>query len=642
MLHSASSDSMININCMGFDKTQIFAADELKRYLSRMIKQDVSVKINPIAQVDDSDINLAVYSALPFLDLPNVDDIAFDDSLYIDIDKGAGYISGSNPRSVLLAVYRFLTEIGCRWVRPGADGEYIPELDSLPDVHVCESASYRHRGVCIEGAVSYQHVRDMVDWIPKLGFNAYFTQFREGFAFFDRWYSHQGNPIMEGKQITLDDARRYISDLVCEIGKRGLIYHAVGHGWTCEPLGIPGMDWEQREYTVPPESVQYMAQVDGVRGLWGNIPLNTNLCYSNPKVREIITDEIVDYLKNHPWINALHFWLADGSNNNCECDECKKALPSDFYVKMLNELDAKLSAADLSTKIVFLIYVDLLWPPEVEKFVNKDRFILMFAPITRTYSEAFAPAVELPEIPPYNRNKLEFTRNVDMNVSFLKEWQSLFEGDSFDFDYHLMWDYANDPGFMQISDIISKDMKALKSIGLNGFVSCQIQRIFMPTALPMTVMGKTLWNTDVDISAISDDYFKAAFGNDWKKSQEYLQNLSELFDPVYLRGEKQDVSPEASEKINRIPALINEFIPTIETNISCENVCHRKSWDYLKYHADICIKLAEALKYRAQNENEKAQQRWQDVKQMIWKYEPIIHPVFDVQNFINVMGRKFV
>ena len=82
-----------------------------------------------------------------------------------------------------------------------------------------------------------------------------------------------------------------------------------------------------------------------------------NLCYSNPKVREIITDEIVDYLKNHPWINALHFWLADGSNNNCECDECKKALPSDFYVKMLNELDAKLSAADLSTKIVFLIYV---------------------------------------------------------------------------------------------------------------------------------------------------------------------------------------------------------------------------------------------------------------------------------------------
>ena len=73
---------------------------------------------------------------------------------------------------MLLAVYRFLYELGCRWIRPSRDGEIISSLKlerSKMNVSVNETASYRHRGICIEGQVNYEHVRDMLDWLPKLG-----------------------------------------------------------------------------------------------------------------------------------------------------------------------------------------------------------------------------------------------------------------------------------------------------------------------------------------------------------------------------------------------------------------------------------------------------------------------------------------
>ena len=49
-------------------------------------------------------------------------------------------------------------------------------------------------------------------------------------------------------------------------------------------------------------------------------------------------------------------------------------------------------------------------------------------------------------IPPFERNKLQFPRTPEGNLAFLRGWQGTFDGDSFDFDYHLMWDHFRDPG----------------------------------------------------------------------------------------------------------------------------------------------------------------------------------------------------
>ena len=171
-----------------------------------------------------------------------------------------------------------------------------------------------------------------------------------------------------------------------------MILHLVGHGWTCEPFGIPGPGWYPHEGPIPPESVQYLAEVNGQRQLHGQIALNTNLCYGNPETRRIVTEAIVAYAQENPDVDIIHFWLADGVNNHCECPLCRDIRPSDLYVRMLNELDEKLTAAQVATKIVFLAYVDLLWPPQKERIQNPARFLLMFAPITRSYSTSFTAA----------------------------------------------------------------------------------------------------------------------------------------------------------------------------------------------------------------------------------------------------------
>ena len=64
----------------------------------------------------------------------DVEDLYLDDMVYIKTDACGGIIAGSNTRSVLQAVYRYLKKQGCIWLYPGPDGEQIPTLEALAPV----------------------------------------------------------------------------------------------------------------------------------------------------------------------------------------------------------------------------------------------------------------------------------------------------------------------------------------------------------------------------------------------------------------------------------------------------------------------------------------------------------------------------
>ena len=68
------------------------------------------------------------------------------DEIYINVKGGSGVITGSNPGSVVIAMYRFLKECGARFIRPGKNGDYIPTT-TLSDktVFVNEKATTEKR-----------------------------------------------------------------------------------------------------------------------------------------------------------------------------------------------------------------------------------------------------------------------------------------------------------------------------------------------------------------------------------------------------------------------------------------------------------------------------------------------------------------
>ena len=121
---------MLYIKKVRLDYAIDFAAEELKKYLRMMMPEcgDIDIRYAPEAK-DGFRLGLMEDFGL---DTSESDDITLDDIIHIDTDENGGIIAGDNPRSVLLSVYEFFRQNGCRWLMPGVDGEFIPMQDIKP------------------------------------------------------------------------------------------------------------------------------------------------------------------------------------------------------------------------------------------------------------------------------------------------------------------------------------------------------------------------------------------------------------------------------------------------------------------------------------------------------------------------------
>jgi len=628
------------VQVVGNHETVRFAATEFSRYMRRATGKPMwSARATSPRSVTFT------IGICEDVGVPRPQSVTPDDDWICIEPRDRGYVlTGSNPRSVLYAVYRYLRELGFRWIRPGRRGEIIPRLmrATKRGISVDERPSYRYRTVCIEGSPSYEHVRDMIDWQTKHGMNGYFLQFDYGHFFWRSWYEHRTNSYWKSERCDLRRSKEIAAKVEREIKKRGLRFERVGHGWTCAAIGVPGEGWVKHDKPLAPGKRKLLAKVKGKRELFGGIAANTNLCYSNPDARKALTDSIVDYAKAHPKVDVLHFWLADGLNNSCECDDCKKGRPADFYVRMLNELDEMLSSARLSTKIVFLIYLDLLWPPKRERIKNPDRFLLMFAPITRSYLEPFAASqVTQVRMKPYERNNLRFPTGAIENLAHLQGWQKIFEGDGFDFDYHNIWACYYDPNQVTVAKVLHKDIQGLKSLGLAGLNSCQNQRCFFPHSLIMDVMARTLWNRRATFKEIAEASFADSFGNDAQVVFTFFKKMSELWKPLFKPAlapnrDKNDLE-KGQRNLPKMETLVKSLRSTVQSNLGNTSGAVKWSWRYLKEYIDLLDLLLPAFDAYLHRSPD-CRQKFEAAFDHLWRKEQLLHPVLDVSTFTIVLN----
>ena len=156
----------IRLGQIGNSKRIAFAVSELARFLKKM---DPELVIDVLK----SDSVKDTYSQMIWVGLdksfsskvPEVTEPSLDDAVVVDIKDSMGYITGSNERSVLLAVYRFLKELGCDWVRPGIEGERIPHLlaEDVNGSSITDYASVPTEIICATGVLGDINGTDGVD-----------------------------------------------------------------------------------------------------------------------------------------------------------------------------------------------------------------------------------------------------------------------------------------------------------------------------------------------------------------------------------------------------------------------------------------------------------------------------------------------
>lgn len=617
---------MLQIKKMRADHVIDFAAEELKKYLRMMMPEcgDISISYEPGAK-DGFRLGLDEDFSLCFAE---AEDRFLDDVVHIETQEDGGILAGSNPRSVLFAVYRLLKENGCRFLYPGPDGEWIPVCQLRP-VTCHYLPSYRFRGQCNEGAESQQCMLETIDYYAKLEMNTYMLEFDTPFAYYDLYYSHQYNEKNRPPEpVSPVQVKQWKRQCEAEIAKRGLQFHDMGHGWTAEPYGLSSADqWKVHDSRVAQEIQPHIALVNGKRELYGGVALNTNLCMSDPKTRTIMAKYIADYAKSHTNVAYIHVWLADGFRNHCECEKCQEKRPSDFYIMIMNELDEILTQEKLDTRIVFIAYVDTLFAPEQETIRHPERFALLYAPIQRSYTGS-VKREQIKEPPAYVRNQWQIPISAEENAAHLLEWQKSWHGPCFSYEYHYWVHLFRDPGMMYISRRIYEDIVSMKTIGIDGIVEDGSQRAFFPNGFAIYIYAETLLNRDCDYDAVKEDYFRHVYGEAYPEVMQCLQEISDLFDYGYMEGEKSEdiqkgsyYAPSRTKQLEKVKEVTGRERALAKAHLSMPTRAQTVSMRLLLRHAEYCERYADMMIRKAGGDDEGAREAWKTFCEEFGRYE---------------------
>ena len=501
-------------------------------------------------------------------------------------------------------------------------------------------ADHRFRGFCNEGSESQTCMLECADYYAKLEMNVYMLEWFIPFGYYNRYYAHlhnEKNRIPE--EVSDEQVLQWKRQCEVEIAKRGLMLHDIGHGWNCRPFGFPANNYPRYSYDTSKytaEDKKVLALVNGKREFSYGVPINTKLCMSQDEVRTAVVEGIVDYAATHHNIDYLHVWLADGKHNHCECPECQKMIPSDWYMMMMNQLDEALTAKGLATRIVFIAYVDTMFAPEKITIKNPQRFSLLFAPITRNYQNSITEETVAPPAPEYVRNAWK-TPTTDDSYALLRKWQEMWKGCIFFYEYHFWRHQYLDPGMITFARRIYEDVRALKIQGVDGYVEDGSQRSGFPNAFPVYIYAETLMNRDCDFDAVLEDYFTHIYGRgDWKDALRLLTEISEAFDFGYMEGTKTKdprisnfYDPERVPQLEKIHELAARERALANKHLNMPRRPQTVSWRLLLRHAEYCDLMADLMIAKAKGHNYQAVELFHSMKYQLGKYELEIETYYD-------------
>ena len=235
---------------------------------------------------------------------------------------------------------------------------------------------------------------------------------------------------------------------------------------------------------------------------------------------------------------------------------------------------------------------------------------------------------------------MEMPSSLAENLAHLRNWQKDFAGDGFSFDYHLMWAHMADFGYEKCARNLFDDMQDLPRIGLDGMVSCQVQRSFFPTGLPVYMMAAALWDEKADFEEKAAEYYQAAYGDDGAKVHEILSKVSalvSLYDgPSRQHQWVQGVS--CCQNYDQLKAATDDLSRLLADHR--QDALTANEWEMLSHYHRYLSGVQQILQLHEKQDPAARDQIMAELMDYLWKNELKLQPCLDVQNTERSLKRK--
>jgi len=249
------------------------------------------------------------------------------------------------------------------------------------------------------------------------------------------------------------------------------------------------------------EHPEYFSMRDGVR-----IGGRTQLCLTNPDVLRITIETVKGWLKEHPETTIVSVSQNDWGNW-CECPKCKalderEGSHSGSLLAFVNKVAEAVEKDYPNVAIETLAYQYTRKPPK--NIRPRKNVIVRLC----TIECCFTHPIESCDFP--------------QNISFKND----IEGWSKISDRLYVWDYVVDfrHYFMPFPNLeaLQPNIKFFAACGVKGIFE-EGNGGFEMVSLRAYLLAKLLWNPDIDVEAVMDDFLEGYYGNAAPYVKQYMK-----------------------------------------------------------------------------------------------------------------------
>ena len=483
-----------------------FAAAECRSYLQQAVGEEVSV-----VQSDRRPKGAAVLIGRRFLqeepEVFSARDRFGPDPYVVQITDDAIFLAGRGDRGTVFAAYDFLeNEIGCRWLQPSKDGDFVPQLTEIR----LEPSVREERPAFVFRIAGGFKSECYVDWATK----------------------HRMQVITPSAQFP---------------ERGGSIVGTMGHAFY---EFVP----PEEHFEAHPEYFEMDESGDRKRE-------KGQLCTTRPEVIELVAAGVRRYFEENP--TASYVSLSPSVYLTwCRCEDCRRldsgevfrkaitrdtfkdfTVVSDGLWHFLNAVAERVAPEFPDKKLYCFAYNQYLYPP------RKIKPHPMVMPSICHMSPAnYARALDDPAD--------------EENGAFrdiVGEWRETGI-DLFFYAYtrKTMWEQNPWP----IARRLVGDIRYLRQNNFIGFFSQGGEQAWGQLGVNYYLMAKALWDPDCDVAAILDDYFRHTFGPASASMKRYYDTMEEAFSAP--GNFVHHVAPAESQQILR-PEIVAECDEAIRT-----------------------------------------------------------------------------